>query len=70
MKVDKFLDWDWKETFWCYWITLSILLGLTLGTIFMIINKLYHSTIDTIENKDGLLNLFLEFINFFNIIKN
>lgn len=53
-KIDNFIDWEWKEVFWSYWVFFSILIGIDFGLILMTISKFcncFLGNIDWVELK-------------------
>lgn len=39
-KIDGYTSWEWKETFWWYWILLSLLIGINLGIFILLTSKI------------------------------
>lgn len=48
-KVDGFIDWQWKEVLWSYWVFFSILIGIDFGLILMTISKLCNCFIASVD---------------------
>ena len=43
LKLDKLVKWKWKESFWAYWIFLSVMTGLSLSAFQMLFAKIISS---------------------------
>lgn len=41
LKLDNLVSWNWKEVFWAYWTTFSVVFGITLGVFLLLVAKTY-----------------------------
>lgn len=48
-KVDGFIDWQWKEILWSYWVFFSILIGIDFGLLLMSFSKLFNCFVGNID---------------------
>lgn len=60
IKLDGWVNWSWKEIFWCYWVYFSVSLGMIISLLIMIFNRCFTSLFE--EN-----NSFLESCSFFSL---
>jgi uncharacterized membrane protein len=40
LKLDKIIDWTWKEALWIFWVFCSMLIGLIFGLFLMTVSKI------------------------------
>lgn len=59
LKLDQFIDWDWKDIFWCYWVFFSIMIGVSLGFGIILLGKIYQKCIEKVENYESFLLIWL-----------
>lgn len=50
LRLDSFLDWEWKDIFWCYWVFFSVMIGVSLGFAIILLGKFYQKCIETVES--------------------
>ena len=48
-KIDGFIDWQWKEILWSYWVFFSILIGIDFGLMLMSVSKLCNCFVGSVD---------------------
>lgn len=49
LKVTGYINWEWKEIFWTYWVFFSILVGVNFGMFLMASSKCCQSLFGEVD---------------------
>ncbi|KAL4468363.1 hypothetical protein ABPG72_012257 [Tetrahymena utriculariae] len=62
LKMDKYVDWSWQQTFWSYWIIFSVMVGIVFGSFLMLLSKLFQVCLNEAQTFE-LKGIFWSFFN-------
>ncbi|KAL4430309.1 hypothetical protein ABPG74_019468 [Tetrahymena malaccensis] len=62
LKMDKYVDWNWQQTFWSYWIIFSVMVGIVFGSFLMLLSKLFQVCLNEAQTFE-LRGIFWSFYN-------
>jgi hypothetical protein len=54
LKVDDLITWRWREVFWCYWVVLAVLIGITFAGVLMVLSKCCALVFAEIEKYESI----------------
>lgn len=55
LKAEGTITWSWKEVFWIYWISFSLMIPISVGFFLLFLGKFYQHFIDNITTLEGIL---------------
>ena len=58
-KAEGMITWSWKEVFWIYWISFSLMIPISVGFFLLFLGKFYQHFVDNITTLEGTLKYFL-----------
>ena len=53
LKCENLITWSWKEVFWIYWISFSLLIPISIGFLLLFLGKFYQYFNDNITPLEG-----------------
>ncbi|EAS01527.2 zinc finger, C3HC4 type (RING finger) protein (macronuclear) [Tetrahymena thermophila SB210] len=62
LKMDQYVDWNWQQTFWSYWIIFSVMVGIVFGSFLMFLSKLFQVCLNEAQTFE-LKGIFWAFFN-------